>query len=71
MIDVIAIMVRPILGYWDAFQCVEAHGSLSTLAILYSIGTPTGGSITCKDIIDLSGHMVATIGWLSECFSSV
>jgi len=50
------------LGYRDTFQCVRAHGSLRTQAILYSPGTPTGASITCRVIFDLSGHTVAIIG---------
>jgi len=50
------------LGYWDTFPCVWAHGSLLTQAISYSPGTPTGASITCRVIIDLSGHMVAIVG---------
>jgi len=47
--------------FWDTFYCVWAHGSLRTQAILYSLGTPSGASITCWVIFDLSGHTVARV----------
>ena len=62
MIDVIVVLVGPISRLPDTFLCVWAHGSLCTQAISYSPGTPTGASITCRVIFDLSWNTVAIVG---------